>query len=154
MGRQCYGSKTQQYDAIVIAAGRSAIFLGIALALAIALLVACGGDENEFDIGGGQTSIGQALEAAEGSEVMVSGFLIADRDGSARLCSALLESSPPQCGGDRIELLGFDASIVPDTSSPQRQSDIRTVRWTNDQITVTGIKESAGLADVRLSTEN
>jgi len=136
-------------------ANRSALFLSFALALLAALSVACGsGENNEIDIGDGQTRIGQGLKAAEGSEVTVSGFLIADRDGTVRLCSVLLESFPPQCGGDRIELLGFDASVVPDTSSPQRQSDIRTVRWTNDQITVTGIKESAGLADVRLSTEN
>ena len=144
----------QQCDAIVIGASRAAIFLSFALAV-IALSVACGGDDNdEFDIGDGQTKIGQALEAAEGSEVMVSGFLIADRDGSTRLCSALLESFPPQCGGDRIELLGFDASAVPNTSSPQRQSEIRTVRWTKTEITVTGIKGIAGLAEVRLSTEN
>ena len=133
---------------------RSAVFLRFALALLVALAVACGEESNEVDIGGGQTSIGQALKAAEGSEVTVSGFLIADRDGTARLCSALLESFPPQCGGDRIELLEFDASAVPNTSSPQRQSEIWTVRWTNDEITVTGIKGSAGLADVRLSTEN
>ena len=135
-------------------ANRSAVFLSFALALLVALAVACGGDESNGVIGDGQTSIRQALKAAEGSEVTVSGFLIADRDGTARLCSALLESFPPQCGGDRIGLLEFDASVVPDTSSPQRQSEIRTVRWTDSEITVTGIKESAGLADVRLSTEN
>ena len=136
-------------------ASRSAVFLSFALALLVALAVACGGGEsNEVDIGDEPTSIGQALKAVEGSEVTVSGFLIADRDGTARLCSALLESFPPQCGGDRIELLEFDASAVPSTSSPQRQSEIRTVRWTDSEITVTGIKRSAGLADVRLSTEN
>ena len=95
---------------------------------------------------------GQALVAAEGSEVTVSGFLIADRDGNARLCSALLESFPPQCGGDRIDLLGFDASSVPNSKTPQRPSDIPTVRWTG-RITVTGIKVIGGLAEVRLSTE-
>ena len=64
--------------------------------------------------------ISQALEAAEGSEVTVSGMLIANRDGSTRLCSVLLESDPPQCGGDRIDLLGFDASSVPNSKTPQR----------------------------------
>ena len=97
--------------------------------------------------------IHQALEAAEGSEVTVSGFLIVEREGNTRLCSGLLESFPPQCGGDRIDLLGFDASSVPDTSTPQSSSEIQTVRWTNHQITVTGIKGSGGLAEVRLSTE-
>jgi len=97
--------------------------------------------------------ISQALDAAEGLEVTVSGFLFADADGRVRLCSGLLESYPPQCGGNRIELLGFDASSVPDTSIPQRPSEIGTVRWTDSQITVTGIKAVGGLTEVRLWTE-
>ena len=97
--------------------------------------------------------IAQALEAAEGSEVTVSGVLIADRDGKTRLCSALLESSPPQCGGDRIDLPGFDASSVPNSKTPQSPSEIQTARWTDSYITVTGIKMIGGLAEVRLSNE-
>ena len=97
--------------------------------------------------------IGQALEAAEGSEVTVSGHLIVDTDGNTRLCSVLMESYPPQCGGDRIDLLGFDATSVPNTETPQRPSEIGTARWTNSQITVTGIKRTGGLAEVQLSTE-
>ena len=97
--------------------------------------------------------IGQALEGAEGSEVTVSGFFFDDRDGNTRLCSGLLESSPPQCGGGRIDLLGFDASSVPNTSIPQRPSEIRTARWTDRQITVTGIKGIGGLVEVRLSPD-
>ncbi len=98
--------------------------------------------------------IGQALEAAEGSEVTVSGFLIVDRDGITRLCSLLAQSYPPQCGGDRIDLLGFDASSVPDSETPEGPSEIGTARWTNSQITVTGIKGICfyGLDVVRLST--
>ena len=98
--------------------------------------------------------ISQALEAADGSEVTVSGFLIADRDGNTRLCSVLLESDPPQCGGDRIDLLGFDASSVPNSKTPQRPSEIQTARWTDSYITVTGIKGIGGLVEVRLSTES
>ena len=71
------------------------------------------------------TSVGQALEAADGSDVTVSGFLIA-WDGINSLCSGLLESSPPQCGGDRIDLLDFDASSVPNSKTPQRPSEIPT----------------------------
>ena len=69
--------------------------------------------------------ISQALEAADGSEVTVSGFLIADKDGNTRLCSVLLESSPPQCGGDRINLLGFDASSVPNLKRPRGRARYR-----------------------------
>ena len=98
--------------------------------------------------------ISQALEAADGSEVTVSGFLIADRDGNTRLCSVLLGSDPPQCGGDRIDLLGFDASSVPNSKTPQRPSEIGTARWTDSYITVIGIKVDDGLAEVQLSTES
>ena len=126
-----------------------AAILGVAALMAV--VAACGSDE--LDTSDGPTVIGQALEAAEGSEVTVSGHLIANRDGTTRLCSVLLESGPPQCGGDRIGLMGFDADSVPNTSSAQSSSDIQTTRWTNSYITVTGIKAAGGLAEVRLSTD-
>ena len=95
--------------------------------------------------------IGQALEAAEGSEVTVRGNLVVDSAGNTRLCSVLAESLPPQCGGDWINLLGFDASSVPNSKTSQRPSDIQTVRWTDSYIAVTGIKRIGGLAEVQLS---
>ena len=121
----------------------------LGLAALIGVIAACG--SNKLDTGDAQTEIAQALETAEGSEVTVSGFLFADRDGSTRLCNELLESYPPQCGGDRINLLEFDASSVPNSKTPQSPSEIRTVRWTDSPITVTGIKGVNGLAAVRAS---
>ena len=130
-------------------------FFLTAFLLMIILSSACSGDGSdkldELDV---QTEIGQALEAAEGSKVTVSGFLVMDRDGNTRLCSGLLESSPPQCGGARIKLLAFDANSVPNTSNAQSSSEIQTAKWTNIEITVTGIKGVGGLSDVRLSNEN
>ncbi len=135
---------------------------GLALGLGVAALMvvglACGAEDSpagsdKLDTADGQTEIGQALEAAEGSKVTVSGHLIVDSDGNARLCSVLAESGPPQCAGDRIHLLGFDASSVPNSKTPQRPSEIQTTRWADDYITVTGIKGIGGLAEVRLSTE-
>ena len=125
-----------------------AAILGVAVLMVV--VTACGSKESVT--GDRQTEIAQALEAAEGSEVTVSGHLIADSDGNARLCSVLAESLPPQCGGDRIDLLGFDASSVPNSKTPQRPSEIQTARWTDDYITVTGIKGIGGLSEVRLST--
>ena len=123
----------------------------VGVAALMAVVAACG--SNESNAGDGPTEIGQALEAAEGSEVTVSGHLIANRDGTTRLCSVLLESDPPQCGGDRIDLLGFDATSVPVSKTPQRPSEIGTARWTDSYITVTGIKGAGGLAEVRLSAD-
>ena len=128
--------------------GLAAIF---GVAVLIVVVAACGSKESVT--GDRQTEIAQALEATEGSEVKVSGHLIVDSDGNARLCSVLLESGPPQCGGDRIDLLEFDASSVPNSKTPQRPSEIQTARWTDSYITVTGIKGVGGLAEVRLSDE-
>ena len=123
--------------------------LGVAVLMVV--VAACGSDE--LDTGDGQMEIAQALKAVEGSEVTVSGHLITDSDGNTRLCSVLAESFPPQCGGDRIDLLGFDASSVPNSRTPETPSEIRTARWTESYITVTGIKGRRGLAEARLSVE-
>ena len=123
-----------------------------ALVVVVALSVACGGDDTEADTGAGQKDIAAALEASVGSEVTVSGFLIVDRDGAVRLCSGLLESFPPQCGGDRIDLDDLDVSSVPNISATQGESEISTTIWTDTHITVTGVKAAGGLTQVRLST--
>ncbi len=126
--------------------------------LLLAVIVGCGGD----DIGGTKLGdgiermeIGQALKAANGSEVTVGGFLIVDTDGNSRLCSVLLESFPPQCGGDRIDLPGFDVSAVPNTKSVGfRPGGIRTVIWSDGPISVKGIRETDGLREARPSSED
>jgi len=121
------------------------IVVGIAVLLAVSG-AACGSD----DPSNGEMEIAQALVVAEGSIVTITGFLLVDRDGKTRLCSGLLESDPPQCGGDRIDLLGFDASSVPNTSRSQSSSEILTAMWTNSQIAITGTKGSGGLTDVSM----
>jgi hypothetical protein len=45
--------------------------------------------------------------------VTVSGALFANADGTVVLCSAIAESFPPQCGGDRIHVEGLDLDDVP-----------------------------------------
>ncbi len=126
--------------------------------LLIAVIVACGSDDTggtKAGDGAELTEIGQALNAANGSEVTVSGFLIVDTDGNSRLCSVLLESFPPQCGGDRIDLPGFDVSAVPNTKSAQfSEGGIRTVLWSDGPISVKGIREADGLREARPSSED
>ncbi len=136
--------------------------IGLGLAALMVAAIACGAGEKQdqapdqpgsvADSGDRQMEIAQALGAAVGSEVKVSGHLVVDRDDSTRLCSLLAESSPPQCGGDRINLLGFDGSSVPNSKTPERPSEIGTTRWTNSYITVTGIKTIDGLSDVSISS--
>jgi hypothetical protein len=44
--------------------------------------------------------------------VTVTGTLFVDASGTVRLCDAILESFPPQCGGDRIEVEGLDVDSI------------------------------------------
>ena len=46
--------------------------------------------------------------------VTVTGSLFVDADGTVRLCDAIAESFPPQCGGDRIVVTGLDPADVPE----------------------------------------
>ena len=58
--------------------------------------------------------------------VLVTGALFIDADGTARLCDAIAESFPPQCGGDRIVVEG----LVPgDVDGLQTQGGIS---WAED----------------------
>ena len=126
--------------------------------LLLAVIVACGSDDTggtKAGDGAELTEIGQALKAANGSEVTVGGFLIVDTDGNSRLCSVLLESFPPQCGGDRIDLPGFEVSSVPNTKSVQfSEGGIRTVIWSDGQISIMGIRDTDGLREARPSSED
>ncbi len=44
--------------------------------------------------------------------VTVSGALFVDADGTVRLCDAIAESFPPQCGGERIVVHGLDLGAI------------------------------------------
>jgi hypothetical protein len=55
--------------------------------------------------------------------VAVSGALFIDPDGTARLCEAIAESFPPQCGGQRITVQGLDHASTPDLE------EANGVRW-------------------------
>ena len=44
----------------------------------------------------------------------MTGALFVDADGTVRLCDAIAESFPPQCGGDRIVVEGLDLAAVGD----------------------------------------
>ena len=66
--------------------------------------------------------------------VTVTGALFVDADGTVRLCDAIAESFPPQCGGDRIVVEGLDLDDIDDI---QEEND---VRWA-ESITLLGSVE-------------
>jgi hypothetical protein len=73
------------------------------------VLVIADGDP---DLGSG-LSVAQALtHRATDDLVTVSGALFVDADGTVRLCDAIAESFPPQCGGDRLIVQGLDLATV------------------------------------------
>ena len=55
--------------------------------------------------------------------VLVTGALFIEDDGTVRLCDAVLESFPPQCGGDRLVVEGLDLDVIADLQ------DANGVRW-------------------------
>lgn len=100
----------------------------LAVALLSLLLAACGGtgDDPAASAGGGPvlviadgpiTEPGMSVADALGHRatddlVTVSGALFVDADGTVRLCDAIAESFPPQCGGERIVVQGLDLDAV------------------------------------------
>ena len=58
-------------------------------------------------------SVAQALGHGPTDDIVaVTGALFIDADGTVRLCDAIAESFPPQCGGERIIVEGLDLANV------------------------------------------
>lgn len=81
---------------------------------AAALFAGCGGGSGGSDdpgpsagapILGGGLSVAAALESDLDEPLLVRGYLI-ERDGKLRLCEAILESEPPQCGEPSLQVEG------------------------------------------------
>lgn len=102
------------------------------LSLSALLAVACGSD-SETDTGDGSAiapiEISELLEASP-AEASVIGYVVID-DAGARLCEALAESFPPQCGGASITIANPDALTV---ALEQEQS----TQWTNERVRLDG----------------
>jgi hypothetical protein len=80
------------------------------LLTAVLALVAAGCGSSDGTAGSGtspprELTIEDALAAAAQGPVLVTSYVIR-RDGRLRLCSAILESYPPQCGEPSLEVRG------------------------------------------------
>jgi hypothetical protein len=83
--------------------------LSVAAALVLAA-AGCGGSEDgapssAAPIPGGGLSVEEALASTLEGPLAVAGYLV-EVDGELRLCSAILESDPPQCGEPSLEVRG------------------------------------------------
>jgi hypothetical protein len=123
-------------------------FICIALALAAAALPACGGDDGSSDDGRPQTSgiaagpgisIDDALASDSDEPLLVNGNLLAQGD-DVRLCSALAESFPPQCGGASLVVQGLKLVEVDGLVT---EGD---VSWTDRPIQLLGVVSDGTLA--------
>lgn len=89
-----------------------------------------GGAGNTMLAGGPGISVAEALASTLNGPLLVNGTVVIT-DGEARLCSALAESFPPQCGGDAITVVGLDLA----TLDLQRAD---AVRWTDSPVQLLG----------------
>jgi type IV pilus biogenesis protein CpaD/CtpE len=96
--------------------------LGVVTVLAAAGLAGCGDDgtgpastSTSVDTSSPLTVSDLVARSAD-TPVAVEGFLHGE-GGTARLCAAVLESYPPQCGQPWVELAGFDPTVVTGTQT-------------------------------------
>jgi hypothetical protein len=105
------------------------------LALLVVLLLAApgcgGGDGVEPQEPRADAAVGIEEAQRLGGVQRVHGTLIA-QGGEARLCSAILESFPPQCGEPSLRVEGADVDSMPQTTTAQG------VTWSNREITLRG----------------
>ena len=109
-------------------------FALIATLLTAAALAGCGGDDDSSDASPGGTTTPAFIADVSGSAEpqLVSGNLLV-QGGEARLCSALAESFPPQCGGPSLLVDGLDLDSVADLTT---EGD---VSWSDRPIVLEGI---------------
>ena len=90
-------------------------------------------------IPGGGLSIQEAIDSALAGPLMVKGFVVADGQGSVQLCSALLESYPPQCGEPSLRVQGLALESVDEIVQP---ADVAPAAWTPTEVSLLGDVES------------
>ena len=105
-------------------------------AAAALLLAACGGSDAPASPDGVLT-VEEALDAEGDGPFRVRGTLIAT--GDVRLCSAVLESHPPQCGQPSLVVRGLDLVGV------SNMEQAKGVGWTRREVTLVGEVEDGVL---------
>ena len=95
--------------------------------------------------GGGSAGVGPGISIDEATDstldgpLLVNGFIVAEEGGEVRLCSALRESYPPQCGGAWLLVEGLDLTDVEGLTSAQG------VSWTDGETQLLGTVEDGVL---------
>ncbi len=100
--------------------------------LTVLTLAACG-EAASSDDRSSPISVSEAQRAGNGTSTRVTGFLVATPGQPVRLCEALAESYPPQCGRPEIEVEGLDVTAIGGLS------DAQGVVWSDGYIEVSGV---------------
>ena len=90
----------------------------VAAAVVVASSAACGADSDTPSTSAAPdpVTVEQLVERSADTPIEVRGLLYVD-EGGTRLCAAVLESYPPQCGEPSVELVGLDLSAVDGTTT-------------------------------------
>lgn len=86
-------------------------------------------------------SVEEALSGAGGEPLVVRAFIVVAPDGAARLCDALAESSPPQCGGASMPVTGLPPELV------DGLADRQGVRWSDGPVQLIGSVRDGSFAN-------
>ena len=111
-----------------------------AAALLVVLGAGCGGAERSAGDGGSLENVltvQEALDVGSGT-LAVRGTVITSID-DVRLCSAILESYPPQCGSPSLLVLGLDLDTLDGLQHGEG------VTWSDREVTVLGELEDGVL---------
>ena len=105
-------------------------------AVAVGLLTGCGeaSPTTATSVPSGGVSVERALELHSDEPLLVRGFLVLDGK-RARLCSALAESYPPQCGGPSLVVTGLPGG------NRQGLKEAEGVAWSEREVAFLGTVE-------------
>lgn len=136
----------------------------LVLALALSAAACGGGDESSAPppseptppssgapIPGGGLSIDEAIASTLAGPLMVKGFIVASEGEPVQLCSALLESYPPQCGGSSLVVKGLDLETLEGLASTNDPS-LAQVTWSDAEVSVLGDVEDGVITVSATST--
>lgn len=86
-------------------------------------------------------SVEEALADSGGEPLVVRAFIVVAPDGAARLCDALAESSPPQCGGASMPVTGLPPEMVDGLEARAG------VRWSEGPVQLIGSVEGGSFVN-------
>jgi hypothetical protein len=120
---------------------------GLVLAATLAL-AACGGSEPDAAPAAApapaeppappaELTVEEALASPPEGLVTVTGFILAADGEPVRLCAALAESYPPQCGVASLVVEGLDLDTVEGLTRAEEPAYAHTA-WTDAQVSLTG----------------